>query len=113
MPKSLIELHEERGRLRERIAAQRQTLAQQLAPLNRTLQTGDRLLATGRSIVDELLQHPLALAVLAAVAVALRPRTIWRWGRRGLLLWRGWRLLDRWLPDALARWLGERPQGRR
>lgn len=113
MPKSLIELHEERGRLRERIAAQRHALAQQLAPLNRTLETGDRLLATGRSIMDELLNHPLALAVLAAAAVALRPRTIWRWARRGLVLWRSWRLLNRWLPDALARWLGAQPRGPR
>lgn len=107
--KTLIELYEERGRLRERIAMQRRELRQQLAPVSGVLQAGDRAMQAGRDAVDTLLKHPVALAAIAAAMVAVKPRVIWRWGRRGWVIWRGWRLVSRWLPGMLDRWPGAGP----
>lgn len=105
MPKSLTELHEQRGRLRERIAAQRSALSRQMAPVQQVLALGDRAVQAGRDAADTASRHPVALAVAAAVLLAFKPRTVWRWGKRGLLLWRGSQLLSRWLPEVLERWL--------
>ena len=113
MPKSLTELHEERGRLRERIAAQRSALARQTAPVRQALALGDRAVQTGRDAADTLLKHPLALAVIVGALLAVRPKTVWRWGGRGLMLWRGWKLVNRLLPDVLDRWLAPEPKRRR
>lgn len=113
MPRSLTELHEERGRLRERIAAQRSDLARQMAPVRQVLALGDRAVQTGRDAADTLLKHPMALAVIVGALLAVRPKTLWRWGGRGLLLWRGWRLVQRWMPGVVDSWLTSDPKRRR
>jgi hypothetical protein len=93
MEKRLIELHQQRGRLIERIATQRGTLARQLAPVRATLDTTDRALAVVRDSVCYLRQHPAAVAALAAALFAWKPRMLWRWLRRVFLVWRSWRAL--------------------
>jgi hypothetical protein len=93
MDKRLIELHQQRGRLIERIAMQRVTLARELAPVRATLDTTDRALAAVRDSVCYLRQHPAAVAALAAALFALKPRMLWRWLQRGFLVWRSWRAL--------------------
>ncbi|MDP2064400.1 MAG: YqjK family protein [Burkholderiaceae bacterium] len=113
MPKSLTELHEERGRLRERIAAQRSVLSRQMAPVQQVLALGDRAVQAGRDAADTLLKHPMALAVVVGALLAVRPKSLWRWGGRGVVLWRGWRWVNRWLPGVLDRWLTSGPKRQR
>jgi YqjK-like protein len=101
--KTLAELHQEQGRLRERIAAQRVQMGAHLAPLRGALDSGDRAVQAGRDAFDMVSRHPIGVAVLAAVLLAVKPRTVWRWGTRALVGWRSWRALADWLPDAFAR----------
>lgn len=91
--KSLVELERERGRLQERIAAQRDALGLHLVPVQNLLQTGDRIADVLNTVRGFIGRHPLALGSLAAVALLRKPRSILRWGRRGLLLWRSWRAI--------------------
>jgi len=108
MKKSLAELAFERGRLIERIAHQRTTLAQQMRPLQDAQDTTHRLLAHCRVGLDHLRARPwlLALGVLAVVLV--KPRRALAWGLRGVVLWRYVRKLRAAVPPELwglaARW---------
>jgi hypothetical protein len=102
MRKSLVELHRQRGRLIERIAHQRATLAREAAPLKAACDVTDWALATVRDTIrhtSELVQrHPAATAGLAAALFALKPRRVMRWLGRTLFVWRSWRTLRQWLP---------------
>ncbi|MFC5301960.1 YqjK-like family protein [Azospira restricta] len=91
MEKKLIELSLQRGRLQERIAAQRATLAVQLRPLADALQTADRGLAAARRGVDYVKRHPGQVGVAVALLALLRPKGVWRWGRRAFVAWRLWK----------------------
>ena len=108
MKKSLAELAFERGRLIERIAHQRTTLAQQLRPLQDAQEASHRLLARCRVGVDYLRARPwlLALGVLAVVLV--KPRRSVAWVLRGWVLWRYVRTLRAAVPPnwwaLAARW---------
>ncbi|MEW6415510.1 MAG: YqjK family protein [Pseudomonadota bacterium] len=101
MSKSLAELHQERGRLRERIAQQRATLAREVAPLARACDTIDAVRAlardTARRVNRLASEHPALVAGIAALFFALRPRRTLRWIGRGMFLWRGWRNVRRLL----------------
>ena len=98
MDQRLTELHLKRGRLLEHIAMQRNTLARQVAPLRVALDTADRVIAVVRDTARFVRQHPAGVAALVAVTVVLRPRGVWRWLQRGLLVWRSWHALHRLLP---------------
>ncbi len=102
MPKSLIELHQQRGQLIERIAQQRAAVARAVAPIRTACNTTDQVLAVSRSALSQATElvrrHPAATAGLAAALIALKPRRSMRWLSRGLLVWKGWRALRRWLP---------------
>ena len=103
MQTRLIELHRERGRLLERIAAQRHALSQQLTPLRGVLNVSDRaarLAQEGKSFVR---QHPLAVSAVVAALVLLKPRTVLRWTQRGLLAWRTWRSIHTLIPGFLLK----------
>jgi len=102
MPTRLIELHAQRGRLQERITHQRQTLAQQCEPLVAPLNLPGQLatlLDNGRAFVRE---HPYLVGTVALALVALKPRIVIRWARRGLLAWRTWRSLRGLTPTVVA-----------
>jgi len=101
MQKKLIELHQQRGRLLERIASQRQVLLQQMAPLQAALDVSDR---TTRLVQDAKVfvqNHLLGVALTIAAIVVFRPRTVLRWTRRGLFAWRTWRGLHTLVPGFL------------
>ena len=102
MQKKLIELHQRRGQLIERIAHQRATLARETAPIQAACAATDWALAAARSTLrqtSELVQrHPVATAGLAAALIALKPRRAVRWLSRGLVAWKSWRTLRGWLP---------------
>lgn len=89
--KSLAELERERGRLLERIAGQRNQLAVQFVPVAHLLQFGERVAQTAKAARNFVLQHPWAMGALGAAMVLRRPRSIGRWLKRGLLVWRTWR----------------------
>ena len=91
MAKNLADLHHERGRLTERIATQRATLASQLAPVRNALQVSDRVTQLLRGGADYARQHPLALAAAGLALLLFKPRGSMRWARRGLFVWRTWR----------------------
>ena len=82
-----MELALRHGALRERIAAQRQTLFSHAGPLESALGGIDKALAG----VDWLKAHPAAVGVAVALAVAASPKRAWRWGSRAFFVWRGWR----------------------
>lgn len=87
MTSRLLELAVKRGRLQERIAMQRLELSQHAVPLANALAVGD-------SVVDGvgwLKRHPAVVVAAAAAIVVAKPRKAWRWARRGLIAWRGWR----------------------
>lgn len=106
MQKRLIELGEQRGRLRERIAQQRSALARDVQPLLAPLALPGRLAAALRQGRDFLVAHPYLAGSAAVGLLVLKPRWMWRWARRGLLAWRTWRSVRRLVPGVLGRWLG-------
>lgn len=97
MDQRLIELYVQRGRLRERISAQRGQLARELAPLAASFQTFDRARLWVHQAQGWLLDHP---AVVAAAVVALlvwRPRSVVSAARWSFSAWRSWARLRNWL----------------
>lgn len=88
-----IELALKRGRLQERIASQRSTLAAQSVPIFGALETTDRALAMGRSGIEYVKHHPGQVGAAIAVLAILRPKRVWRWGRRAFVAWSVWNKL--------------------
>ena len=105
MQDRLIELHQRRGRLLERIAAQRQTLARELVPLQGVFNAGERARRAAQDGKNFLLQHPLVLGVALTALVVFKPRTVLRWAQRGLSVWRTWRSVYTLVPGFLLRQL--------
>lgn len=93
MPSREIELALKRGQLQERIAQQRATIATQMRPVAAALATADRAIAVGRTGIAYVKRHPMQLGLALAALVILRPRRVWRWGRRAFLAWGVWRKL--------------------
>ena len=87
----LNDLHLRRGRLLERIANQRATLAKDAQPVRSALYTADRLLAIVCVGVDQVKRHPGLAALAVAVFFIARPRRIWRWSKRAFFAWQTWR----------------------
>lgn len=88
----------ERGRLQERIAQQRTTLALDLLPLRPVVITAGRVMAAGRAGVGFVRSNPLLMRATLAVVLALRPKGLWRLAKTGLVVWRGSRALFAILP---------------
>jgi len=103
MQARLTELQQQRGRLLERIALQRQLVALEMEPIGRALQVGDRISGLVGECKLFLLQHPLAVAAAVVAVVVLRPVRAWRWAGRGLVAWRTWNTLRGSLPTLLSR----------
>lgn len=89
----LIELSLQRGRLQERIAAQRAALAVGLQPVIGAIETGERAVAASRRGLAYIRQHPVEIGIGVAVLAVLRPKAIWRWSRRSLVVWSFWKKL--------------------
>nr|WP_145549209.1 YqjK family protein [Variovorax boronicumulans] len=89
--KSLAELERERGRLLERISVQRSQLPADFALVAQLLQFGERVAMTIQAARSFVQRHPWALGAIGAVMVLRRPRSLGRWLKRGLLVWRTWR----------------------
>ncbi len=109
MLKKEVELALKRGRLQERIAAQRATLAAQVVPIAGALATADRAVALGRSGMAYIRTHPLQVGAAFALLAILRPRRVWRWSRRAFVAWGAWQKLRARIEATGA--LGRRPSG--
>ncbi len=107
------ELREQGLKLRAQIASQRADLGRVCAPLNGLTEAGGQGLALGNNLLSYLKAHPLPVVALAAVLLVFKPRPSLRWARRGLVLWRGWKLLRHRLPALLQLLQGLRTSAQR
>lgn len=89
----LIDIGIRRGRLLERIAAQRAELGGQLRPLRQALATTDRAVTLIDAGVSTIRRHPSIVVAALVVLALLKPRRVWRWGSRAWFVWRSWRTL--------------------
>ena len=101
MQERLIELHQQRGRLLERIAVQRHALSRQLAPLQGVLNVSDRAARAAQDGKACVQRHPLAVVAVLAAVVVFKPRTVLHWTRRGLSAWGTWRSVQALIPGFL------------
>ena len=98
MQTRLIELHQQRGRLQERIAQQRRQLREQMLPLQGALALPQRIRQAPQQTIAFAQQHPLAVGGLIAALVVLRPRVVLRWAGRAVAAWRTWRSVSALVP---------------
>mgnify|MGYP001567839831 CR=1 FL=1 len=91
--RKLTELHVRRGRLLERIATQREMLEYDIQPVKQALDATDRCLACVHAGMAYVRQHPGVVALGVAVLFALGGRRIWRFAKRGFVIWKTWRTL--------------------
>lgn len=85
-----IELALRKQRLVMRSDTLREAIAADTAPLLPLFTASDK-------VVDGfhwLKARPGVVAGIAVVAAVLRPKTIFRWGRRGLFAWKAWQTLQ-------------------
>ncbi|MDR1275776.1 MAG: YqjK-like family protein [Candidatus Accumulibacter sp.] len=99
---TLSEIHLRRGRLQERIAVQRASLAGAAQPIRRALGATDSAVAGVRAGVAYLKQRPWAVGALATALIVLRGKRIFRVVRRGFIVWRTWVSLRNTLREILA-----------
>ena len=94
----LNDLYIRRGRLLERIANQRTTLARDVRPVRSTLYATDRLLAYVRAATDYVSEHPGMATIAIAALFIIKPRLVWRWTKRTFFVWQTWRTVrNKWL----------------
>jgi len=96
----LIELYVQRGRLRERIQAQRAQVAQVLVPVRTTLDRTDQVRALARQAQAWALAHPTLVAVAAVTLLVWRPRAILGSLRWGYTVWQQWQRVRAWTHTA-------------
>ncbi len=85
----LLELREQRGALLARCAIQRGAMAEHGQAVAELCEKLDQV----RSGTRWVKRNPGVVGALVAGLVILKPSRAWRWGKRGLLLWQGWRSL--------------------
>ncbi len=89
MNERLLRVREQRARLVERAARQREALAEDVAAFATPIALADR----GLAIVRYIRARPGLMAAAAALVVVLRPRRSFAWIRSGFALWQTWRWL--------------------
>ena len=103
-------LAEDRLRLVAQIALQRETLQVQWAPLARAAGSGDRALAVlGRArqyVKAYRTTLTLGLAVTGMVLVLAKPGRFMQLLKSGVVLWRGWRIVQSAQAAGSGSWLG-------
>ena len=95
MSARLAEIRARREYLIAKSAAQRDQVAQLMAPWHKPLEVAGR----GVAAAHYIRQHPAALVLAVAALALLAPRRALRWARRGFLIWRGYRWATRALGD--------------
>ena len=102
MDARLTELYLQRGRLQERIRAQRGQLARELAPLGDALHALDRARALLHQARLWMAANPGVVAAVAVAAVVWRPSAVWRAARWGFSAWRSWGRWQDWVRAGLS-----------
>lgn len=97
MSPRLVDLYQQQGRLLERIAMQRQALAEQMVPVQRAVHGADAALQSLHRSASYLRSHPLVVVAAVAALVVFKPRRVWVWSRRVFSVWRRWRRMQRWV----------------
>ena len=93
----LADLYQQQGRLLERVATQRQTIAEQCRPIQHAARVADAAQQWLRGMTGYLRGHPLLVVAAVAAVLIVKPRRAWVWSKRGYLIWRRWRGLQRWV----------------
>ena len=91
MNRRLAAIEARRARLLERAAREREDVAQTLQSWAQPLGFIDRCVEAVRFVVS----RPPLVAGAALVLALLRPRSAFKWARRALGLWQGYRWLNR------------------
>jgi hypothetical protein len=92
-PERTLELALRKQRLLARSDEQRAAVAQAY----QRWQGPARIVDRGWAVAQFLRAHPAVVAVAVVVAMVVRRRNIVTWAGRGLMAWRAWRSLSRWL----------------
>ena len=87
MNRRLAQIRLRRERLIARAAVERDGIALLASRLRAPLAVADR----GIVAVQYVREHPAAVLLAVAAFVVLNPRRAFRWARRGVALWRGYR----------------------
>jgi len=82
-------------RLQLRSAALRIELAGHAAAFAPVFATGDKVCAGAHW----LRRHPEVGVAVGVALVVARPRAVWRWSRRGFVVWQAWNRARAWLDD--------------
>lgn len=96
MRERLLSLAERRARLAVHAQAEREQLVVLLAPADAAATVAVSLFQAGRRAVEEARRHPLILAAIVVLLVALRPRRVFGLLLRGWSLWRLYRGASGW-----------------
>ena len=102
MDAKLVELYVQRGRLHERIVAQRVQLARELVPMHEVLDRVDRARALIQQLRLWMIANPGLVAVAGVALVIWRPRSLMRAARWGFFAWRTWSRWRDWLRVGLS-----------
>lgn len=86
-----LELAMQRGRLQQEIAQQRVLLGQNLEPVVALLGKGESAVKGARLLSHWVKRNPLPVFAAATMFALAKPVRVWRWGKRSLALWRGWK----------------------
>ncbi|MFH1603989.1 MAG: YqjK family protein [Pseudomonadota bacterium] len=91
MNRRLAAIETKRARLIERAAREREDVVQTLQLWSQPLGLVDQFVAGAKYVMA----RPPLVAAAVIVLVVLRPRRAWKWARRALGLWQGYRWLTR------------------
>ena len=92
-----------RGRLLERIDAERREIARTIVPVERALATVDRAYGFTSRVIAYVRAHPSIPVLGIGALFVLRTRRTLRWLRRGFIAWRSFQALRTKLPFVWAR----------
>jgi hypothetical protein len=81
-----------RGRLRERIAMQRQQLVRDMGPIHELLVNVDLIRTLFRNTVSAIVRRPYLCGLMLATVLVIKPRRVWR-ATRWVLAWEAWKFL--------------------
>ncbi len=97
MDQRLIDLYVQRGRLRERISAQRARVHSDVAPLSRALHRVDHARALWIQARNWAQAHPVLVTAAVVTVVVWRPRPVFQLLRWGFASWGHWSRMRQWL----------------
>jgi len=98
MNRRASELLLRRGRLLERIAAQRADLVHAAQPVRAALDTVDRVAGGVHAGIAYVKRNPVVAALAVAALFVIKGRRLWQWSKRAFIVWRAWRALRARIP---------------